>query len=457
MTAFVPETYTTGEDYPASRQTEVEAALASAISTASAALTASGSAAAGVPGAVPLSSFTGSTPEAKLTAAMTALTGQSPRHSTLLIDSEGPFATTRTAYQGQHFMGAAGIGPHNMEIAGGNGLLVPQMITLNVGNGLSSWMSNTTTLNSVSFKEFAFKAGNSTAQFWNSSGGNGFYPARFMDCSFYGFYGVFGNLTTKALLTQVTTGGHMTILGSTSTPIHIGGSDNKFRAFLNIQGNGKSVNGVSSGVAGAGRFLEWYDGVQKTGVSDHYDTCVNGWRGIRVSGSLSSSSGLVFNNMEIEGAGAAGSDPGPNVGCAVLIDGSSVTTGPGTTWRDIWIKECMTGTTVSGTANNTYPVTNAQTSISERGIFHITGGVTVIDGIRYAPGTNTGTVTGSTPFGYTGTTGTAVPLVYCSAGTVTITNAHSTNGVKPFAIQNQSGGNTGVVTSPDSSCNILTV
>ena len=426
--SFTPTDFTVpGSQLTATEMTRHSNGIQAAASTADSALAASGSASSGVPGGVSLDSFTGSTDDAKLVAATNSLRTALPRKSRLVIPGDRTFSSTIADFSGRRIKGAAGPGPHNIEPNNNAGEYVPQVLNINAGNGTSSWFSSATSVQSVVFEEMAMLGGSAgNTQFWNLSGGSGVYPGTIRDCTWIRFKTVLGSLAQKALITRLIWEGHCTILQSFDTPIHVGGSDAELECKLNLQGSGAT--------AGGGKYLAWFDTMQKSSVANWYITCVNGWRGIRVSGSLLSASGLVFDKMKIEGANTGN----PNVGACVLLEGG------GTTWRDIWLAWSMT--------SSTFPVTNAATGISERGVFHVTGGDHIIDGIRYEYGTTTAP-TATTPFGYTGANGTAIPLVYCSAGTVEIRGVRTTTGVKPFAVQT----GTGTVTSPDNSVNILTV
>lgn len=133
--------------------------------------------------------------------------------------------------------------------------------------------------------------GMSTSQFWQHTVGS-MYPAQFDSLTFYGFRNVFGNATTKCLMTQTCFTGHWQVIGPQDVQFNIGGSDNAFwmGGYLNI--------GSNPSVAGNGRFLIQFDWLGKTDIGKIYVTAANGWLGVKVTGACPK---LNFYGGEFEG------------------------------------------------------------------------------------------------------------------------------------------------------------
>jgi hypothetical protein len=180
-------------------------------------------------------------------------------------------ATGRKPFTGLRFYGASGRGPKNPEIASA----VPNRIKLAVGNGVNSWFHSTEQIYDVVFSNTCMEYTNSVGQFWNQPSGT-LYASEFHSMTHFGAKHVFGNPTSKALLTQVITSGHWTVLGAKGEQFNWGGSDNSFwmSGYLNIAST-SVIDGVS-------KFLMRMRGMNKTNVGYIYFTCSGDWRGLSI-------------------------------------------------------------------------------------------------------------------------------------------------------------------------------
>lgn len=347
-----------------SRVVALESKLANAILDIDAART---------PGMLLVDSFAG-TDDQKLASARGAAAKSSTRPGLLFPFRDFRLNTTKglKPYDGERWFGCFP-GPKNPEISSALGPRV--ILGSQIGTGATALFSSTGTCHDVGFWNITFQ-GTGTQQFWDQPS-NSVYPAEFSALTFYGMKHIFGRSGQKALMTQVVTSGHWTVIGATDTPFNVGGSDmNLWTAgYLNM----------GSGFAGSGKYQMILDAVSKTPLGPIYVTCVNGWLGVRVRGSDSTDGSLTFSSgSRFEG----GNSNNPCDGSVLRLDG-----GCGAV-RDAWI--------AYGMAN---PSRNGGTS---KGLIHITAGNWILDGLTYKRATGVSE---------------SVPLVYVSGGNVVVRNA----------------------------------
>jgi len=338
------------------------AAVASVVGGASPA-----AAATAVNGVVQLDSYPGATDDDKLTAARADVKIQ-PRIPPIQFPARAvSLSLTRTYFNGMKLIGPGCNGPKNLELA--SGTYVTHKVTLNVGNGASSWMVGSGSVYDVFIGGLAFQAGNSSAQFWHHPTGT-LYACQFDNLNIYGFKHVFGMPTSKCLMTQVVFSGHWTVLGNTDVAFTMGGSDCSL-----WMGGYCNIN--SSAAGGGGKYQLVFESMGKTDVGKVYITADNNWRGLWCR---SNSCKLNFFGGEYEGRNSGV----PCAGNLIRVDAGNVAFfGP-------WIAYGMSA-----------PAT------TEHAIIEINGGNVLIDRPCYGRGTAAETV----------------PLIYVAGGRVEVRSA----------------------------------
>ncbi|HWT39923.1 MAG TPA: hypothetical protein VN081_01435 [Dongiaceae bacterium] len=351
------------------------------------------------PDRVLIDDYAGASWDAQFTAALSDVSSMT-NIKAIQLGSANPTSTTggRTPFSGMRIYGMSGRGPKDPELASGQ--YIPHYILYKGGSGLTSMFNgNGLTLYNVFIDDLSIQYGTGSA-FWYQNTGT-LYACEFRSLTHYGPRNVIGHETDSAKLTQVLFTGHWNIQGITNVPFHIGGSDNNFwvDGYCNLNG--------SPTTAGNGAFLFHADYLQKTNIHNMYITCINGWRGVWVSGSSTAANGLYFQGIRIEGMNTST----PNPGRAALLDNGT------TVWRDLWLAYSMTAP-----------------SPGENGVVEITGGSHTFSGATWDRGTLPATAT-SAPYNSTG----AVPLFYVSGGTLTVSGVHTPTGEIPYAVQTGTG------------------
>jgi len=353
------------------------------------------------PDRVFIDSYAGASFDQKLTAAMADVSAMANIKAIQL--GAGASLTSsvggRTPYSGMRIYGMSGRGPKNPEISP-LGHLVPSRIVYSGGSGLTSMFNgNGGTYYDIYFDELAIQYGTNNS-FWYQNTGT-LYACEFKSMTHFGPRNVFGHESGTAKLTQCVFSGHWTVLGMTDTPFHIGGSDNDFwtDGYCNLNG--------SPTTAGAGKFLFHLENCSKTNIGSMYITCMNGWRGIWLSGSNTYTKGLYFSGLRIEGENTGN----PNPGRAALLEVGA------THWRDLWLAYNMTSP-----------------DAGEQGVIEITGGDHRFDGVTWDRGTLPAS-SATVPYSASG----AVPLFYVSAGTLIVSGISTVDGEVPYAVRTGTG------------------
>lgn len=334
-------------------------------------------------GVVQLSSFAGSTYDAKLSTAMTYAQGETrPPYiqfpATTITLNQG----ARAPFPGMRLVGPNSPGPKiealNGVSAGSpsisqNGAIGNHLVTLGTGitgAGLpaGSLFHSTNTIYGIYVADLSFRSQSRNAQFWSQTGGS-VYAGQFSSLSFYAMRSAFGNSSQKMLNTQCVFDGHWTVTSFTGSDqqFHFGGSDSEFwtSGFCNLEGD-----------AGNGSWEIWFDAQEKSNVGRIYSTNKEGWRGVRVS---SNSDGLTFYGTTLEGRNAST----PCHGSVIRIEGGHVTL------DKPWIAFGMSAPTSFGGGNS--------------GMIHITGGNVKVERPYYERAS---------------TVAETVPLIYASGGHV---------------------------------------
>ena len=257
-----------------------------------------------------LDSYSG-TDDQKLTAALDAARASSPRRPIRLAARSHTFSATRTTFSGLRILGP-NLGWQNPEISGTSGALPQCTVTLNCGNGASSWLVGTATTYDVTVAGICFRSSNGVTQFYHHpySAGTS-YATRLDSLTFYGFKHVLGTPADPFAATLNTWAGDWTVVGVQDTQFSLRGSDNWF-----------CPSSMNYGWVGAngGRYLMRFSNVMKTSVKNLYLTARGGSRGILVEGTPSQQGGLAFSDCVVEGENAGD----PAMGALIVVKGGGV-------------------------------------------------------------------------------------------------------------------------------------
>jgi len=257
-----------------------------------------------------LDSYTG-TDDQKLTAALAAAQASSPRRPIRLAARSHTFSQTRTTFSGLRILGP-NTGWQNPEISGTSGALPQCTVTLNCGNGASSWLVGTATTYDVTVAGICFKSSNGVTQFYHHplSAGTS-YATRLDTLTFLGFKHVLGTPADPFAATLNTWAGDWTLVGVQDTQFSLRGSDNWF-----------CPSSMNYGWAGAngGKYLMRFSNVSKSSVRNLYLTARGGSRAILVEGPASQQGGLDFSDCVVEGQNA--NDPA--MGALIVVKGGGV-------------------------------------------------------------------------------------------------------------------------------------
>jgi hypothetical protein len=229
--------------------------------------------------------------DARLTSALTYVQAQTNIPGIQLPNRSLHFSLQRTLFSGCKIIGANPGGPMNLELSSGK--FVANEILY---DGPGFWWSGPGSGNTydVYFANMAIQYGAGSGFLANPTGN--LYACQWHNMNHYQAAGVFGNSTTKVLMTQNVLSGHWTVLGFTDQAFHVGGSDNSFweNGYLNID------NSQNAPVAGT--YMMSFDAIGKTHVGKVYMTCRagTGWRGIDADPTLNNPH-LTFDSVWFEG------------------------------------------------------------------------------------------------------------------------------------------------------------
>lgn len=369
---YTPTTWTAGDEVTSTKMTKAENGIRDAFAKADAAqaavdaLTAvvnaipaggggsGGTTVSSTAGAVSLWSFAGSTPDAKLTNALSYIAAQTVTTPPLLVSPDPAagagsvsFATTRTLFSGFKMIYPYGFG--NQQRAAQS---IPCDIRF-TGSG-AWWNLPAGDTYDVEFAGLGIQ-GNSGSTFLDNPSGGVLWTSYLHDLGFNLWKHTLGSLTNKLLMTACLTNGWWNINNSYNTAVHIGGSDN------NLWLDGMLIDSPTAfmGTSNPGSYHMWLDYVEKSQVGPIYMTAEK-VSGIRISGGATTS-GLVLNGQgRVEGR----NKDAPCWGSNILIEGGT------NTIRDWWI--------AYGLSN---PNQNGHTG--EIGVVTVKGGDTLFDGCYY--------------------------------------------------------------------------
>ena len=325
-------------------------------------------------GVVYLDSFAGSTDDAKLTNALSAVAADTYPRTIQLTNRSYTFATVRTPFTNMRIQGPAGYGNPERGSSG-----TPSSITLTM-NG--AWFTTSSTVYGVSLHQLSFVGSSSStnASVLQTTGSGQFYCLSMRDIFAARMGSVLGTQATPLYIIAASFTGDWEINNSYTGAFHLKGSDNSLWTDGMLLDSSTSYNTSSNG-----QYHLWLDAMQKSYIGPVYITCEAGWGGLHVSGQSfnvqSSSSGgpLVFNGARIEGRNDAQPCYGPNV----RQDGGILIL------RDCWVGYGLSAPSSFGTGDGL-------------GVVHQTGGQLLVDGTTYD---RADSVAETVPFIYTSSTG----------------------------------------------------
>lgn len=235
------------------------------------------------PGCIFLDDMAGANDDAKLTAAISLQQSTDGMPPIVLGARSHSFNQTRTLYSGLKLVGQS-TGPKNLEQ---NPNFVTSRIVLgnSVSSGASSWwVTPGGNLFDIYMANFAVNGneGSSVHQFIDVTTGS-LYACEFHSLAFDFMRSVFGRKDRKCLLTQVVFSGHWTANNLWDTQFYLGGSDNQLwvGGMINM---GPSASALQTGTYADNDYEILFDTLAKTDVGYIYMTALNGWRGIKVTG-----------------------------------------------------------------------------------------------------------------------------------------------------------------------------
>lgn len=237
-----------------------------------------------------LDDMPGATDDSKLDAAFSRIDNRDGTRSPVLLSNRRyDFAKDRVLSSGQKLIQPYGFGNQQR---GANS--IPCLVNY-TGNG--TWWTVTGSTFDVQFSGFGATSTTGRGTFMTSSGGGVLWTSLFRDLGFLNWAGVYGNETTKLLITAVTWDGWMNINNARGTSVHLGGADGQMDF-----SRGLIDTPQDRGLMRPDQFHMHLDYLEKIKISGLFMTADN-VKGIKVSGN--SSRGAVWiKDSIIEGRNA---------------------------------------------------------------------------------------------------------------------------------------------------------
>lgn len=354
--AYTPQTWANGKaggtPVTAEALTRLENGVRDAAATADTALTAAqasapsggGTGSTALVGGVALDSFTGTTDDAKLTAALSYVAAQTVKPPIIFANRQYSFSQAgRTVFSG---MKLAGPYAHGNQQRAANS--IPNDIRFS-GSGVW-WQLASGSVFDVGLYGLSFQ-GNSGAQFM-AGGSSVLWTSVFRDLGFNLWGNVLGTPAAKLLMTANLFDGWWNVNNGYGTAFTLGGSD------CNLWTDGMLLDSQPSFMP-AGQYHLIASYLQKTTIGPLFITC-DQRSGILVQGGANGGP-LVFCG---QGRAEGRNDTTPCYGSNVRIDGGN------NTFRDWWISYGATNLSGSG-------------HTGEGGVITVTGGQTLFSGVTY--------------------------------------------------------------------------
>jgi hypothetical protein len=323
-------------------------------------------------GYLAFSSFAGATDDAKLAAAVAAVSGMTYRPPVVL--DENRLYTFNNAHptppDGWHLTGPLGSFASNIEQSSKNSMAAKVKI-----NYSGTWINLSTTKWNLQFSNINFEGTANTV--WLNSPTQTLWCMHLSSLSFNLFKSVIGTPTSKCLLTACQIDGYWDVANGYDTAFTLGGSDN------NLFMDGMLLDsGITSGVA-ALTPLFICDYLQKGNIGPIFATSRNNWAGILIKGSSTAGQALVMS----PGARWEGKNNSEYCqGATIRIEGGSLS---------IFGADTMFG---RGNASN---------ARGDQAQIHMTGGKLHVEACTYSRADGVGQ---------------DVPYIYCSGGDLTVSD-----------------------------------
>lgn len=191
---------------------------------------------------------------------------------------------------------------------------------------------------------------------WLGSTASGvLWTSTLRDLAFSAFYSVLGSRANKLLNTAIMCDGWWNINNSIDTAVVVGGSDSIFWVGSNfLLDSPTSLNGNIP-------YHMWFDYQEKTVVGGAFVTAEQEPAALRVTGSNSGGTDLIFSGMRFEGRNASS----PSYGSVIHVEGGKVT------FRDCWTGYANTAPGSAGKSGSLGAIT-------------VTGGEALFDNCTYA-------------------------------------------------------------------------
>lgn len=313
----------------------------------------------GIPGTAALDSFTGSSDDAKLTAAMSYAASQTYPPAIRLANRLHQFSTARTLYSGFRLAGP-GQGASNAEKSAA---MMPCQVQITSGG---QWLNLTggDVWDAFIGGGIAF-IGTSSTTFMGSTDGSCWHCSQIRDVSWNNFLSVMGTQATKLSLIASIIDGWIAVNGMYSGAFHLAGTDS--RLFTN---GGLFDSPAGYAPSGASQYHLWFDWLDYSTIGPIYITAEAKWGGIRVTGPGYNASNQASSSntgaLSMQGAVVMGrNNNAPCYGSLIRVEGGSFKV------RDSLITFGMSNPT------------SAAHSPVDGGSVMVTGGAALLDGCTY--------------------------------------------------------------------------
>jgi hypothetical protein len=257
----------------------------------------------GMQGVVYLDSFAGANDDAKLTAALSYVSGLSYRPAIAFSNRAYTFTTKDRA----PFNGLRLIGPtRGLQAPERNGGASDQAFMVNL-NFNGNWFTATTaSIFQVYLGQMCFKGTTGNEVVLGNTGSGTWYCLDLEDISASGLKGVCGTYAAKLLGTAGVLRGNWDIANGTDCAINLGGSDWKLLFTQAL------VDSPTGSCPSAGRPVALYlQSLDKTPVTGLYVTCRGAWSGVEIDGptNLNNGSSSNFGTVWISHSVIEGQNP----------------------------------------------------------------------------------------------------------------------------------------------------
>lgn len=234
------------------------------------------------------------------------------------------FNQTRTLYTGCNIVGVSGA--RTPEIASGNYEGPEITLGSSISSGTSSWWNGTGQVYGVTMRDFSVQGnqGGSIHQFMDLPATSGtLYLCKFTNLGFNFMRSVFGRKDRIMGFTGVILDGVWTMNNLWDMQMCVGGSDSQLwmGGWVNL---GTSQSPSQTGTYADNDYAFNFGNLSKTSVGYIFNTALNGWRGVWVTGNNSSLSFFGGTHEGFKPSRVNGLLGGPAPGTIMRVDAGSV-------------------------------------------------------------------------------------------------------------------------------------